>query len=166
MKGICTLELPTPTLLESMIRKNGRLSSSTISRKNQPISTGPVIHNHVHFGSTASQLAGENGEQAPFATSNSTRRTAVDMESSPVSSDSDPEVEVPKYIEHLKKKEKKPKLQAKLHHAMEKLLDQDLSVSQIRRLKDSHFKAMDIPIGIQMKLQDNVKPYKRKLKEI
>lgn len=166
VKGTCTLELPTPTLLESMIRKNSRLSSSTSSRKNQPASTGPVIHNHVHFGSMAS-LAGEYGEQAPFATSNSTQRAAVDMErSSPVNSDSDPEVEVTKYIEDLKKKEKTPKQQALLHHAMQKLLDEGLSVSQIRKLKDSHFKAMDIPLGTQMKLQDNAKPYKRKFKEI
>ena len=55
---------------------------------------------------------------------------------------------------------KYPKQEERWHIAKEKLIDESLDLRQIRTMNNQEFKDIGIPLGIGMKLHDEVKNFK------
>jgi len=82
----------------------------------------------------------------------------MSMKSSPVPLDSAPNADIDTYINwHI---EKTPKHEDLLNAAKMKLLAEGMTLKTLRKLSNQDYKSIDIPIGIGMRLSDEVKVYK------
>jgi hypothetical protein len=175
-KGDATIDTPTATLLTSMTKKNHRFATAqSLSRRPGASGVSPSFsttnHNHFYFGEleklqqqARNQASDANASAAsilpttPFA-SNTTREP---MPSSPITAASDTEEEVGRYFDCLIQKEKGLSVRQMLRSAKEKMLENGIKISQIRRLRDDQLEKMDITeIGIQMSIREGVHAFKK-----
>ena len=83
----------------------------------------------------------------------------MSIKSSPVPSDSDPDADIDAYINwHI---EKTPKHKDLLNAAKVKLLAEGMTLKTLRKLNNQDYKSIDIPMGIGMRLSEEVKVYKK-----
>ena len=179
-KNKATLEAPSDNLLASMIKKNYRLSAAQMISRKQALSTTPSYHtqNHTHFYfGDIEKIARHGRDQARDIdstippTARHTTPTAVahynqdPLPSSPIVAESDSEEEVRKYFDDLIKKEKALNFKRMLENAKEKMLENGIKISQIRRLRDDQLEKMEITeIGIQMTIRAGVHDFKTEMK--
>ena len=83
----------------------------------------------------------------------------MSLKSSPVPSDSDPDADIDAYITwHIRKT---PKHEGFLNDAKAKLLKVGTTLKTLRKMNNQDFKSIDIPLGIRMRLSEEVKDYKQ-----
>ena len=83
----------------------------------------------------------------------------MSLKSSPVPSDLDPDTDIDAYINwHICKT---PKHEDFLNDAKAKLLTEGTTLKTLRKMNNQDFKSIDIPLGIRMRLSEEVKDYKK-----
>jgi len=111
------------------------------------------VHIHINRPKHRRNNSSESADSEPTAKS----RKRGPVPSSPVASDSDPEVELGGYIDYLI--EQTPSQKDLLLAAKEKLLAEALDLPGIRALDNVTWARLDIPLGIGLRLQRKVKIY-------
>ena len=160
-----TIEGPTAAILDGLIKKNRRAMapSKKTASANTNAAPASLLFGLNEIYKLSSILApfrplypsperGQNLEQS------ASQMASKPSRSSPVHPDSDIEEEVGNYITYMSRKY--PKQEEGWRNAKEKLLDESLDLRQIRTMNNQEFKDIGIPLGIGMKLRDEVKNFK------
>src|SRR5438046_1867833 len=139
-----------------MLSKSGRHSEKTKTRPQQEPTI--IINNYTQSNSPRrsyrSVLHGNSEENVGSSPPN-----RMSLKSSPVPSDSDPDADIDAYINwHI---HKTPKHEYFLNDAKEKLLTEGTTLKTLRKMNNQDFKSIDIPLGIGMRLSEEVKDYKQ-----
>ena len=157
--GKATIEIPSDRVRASMLSKSERHSQSQ-KMKMRPSQQEPtiIINNHTHLNSPRrSSRSVQHGNNQENVESSPPYR--MSMKSSPVPSDSDPDADIDAYINwHI---EKTPKHKDLLNAAKVKLLAEGMTLKTLRKLNNQDYKSIDIPMGIGMRLSEEVKVYKK-----
>jgi hypothetical protein len=151
-KAYTTVNVPTDGVLATLQRKNQKKAP------NQSGGQSHVIHNHMHMPApqVPSPLPANTSPERQYG--HHTTATE-DPRSSPVADVKDPVAEMDRYFASLI--EDAPTLVVKLLDAKEKLLGEGLSCAQIKKLPNSEFTRLEIGVGIRMRVEENIKPFKK-----
>lgn len=157
------MNAPTTALLTSMTKKNHHLTAAQSSSRRPRVSgANPFFsttnHNHFYFGEieklqqqARDQAIGTQGTStSSSSTTPSSNNSLCDpMPSSPITAESDTEEEIGRYFDRLIQKEKGLSVKKMLENAKEKMLDNGIKISQIRKLRNDQMERMEITeIGI------------------
>ncbi len=156
--GKATIEIPSDRVRASMLSKSERHQPQSEKMKTRPQQEPTIIiNNHTHLNSPRRSYRSVQHGNSEENVGSSPHR--MSMKSSPVPSDSDPDADIDSYINwHI---EKTPKHEDLLNAAKMKLLAEGMTLKTLRKLSNQDYKSIDIPIGIGMRLSDEVKVYKK-----
>ena len=149
---------PTSWIQSMKARKALRVKAKTAATA--PTVAGTTVNNYINTIPDLHHF--KHSEYLPNLTMTDPGRFSEQRDiphSSPVGSDSDPGKEIEEYVNWLIAKV--PGQRELLQSTKEKLNDVALDLAQLRRLDESVLERMDIPLGIRMRLQSNVKAFKR-----
>jgi hypothetical protein len=157
-----TIEIPSDRVRASMLSKSEQHQKHSEKGKVRPQQEPTIIiNNHIHLNSPRRTYRNvpysnneENVEFSPHRMS---------MKSSPISSDSDPDASIDAYINwHIKKT---PTHEEFLSDAKVKLLGQGMTMKMLRKLERQDYKSIDVPMGVGMRLTEEIKIYKQDKKK-
>ena len=181
-KEEATVDAPTSAIIMSMMKKNHRLIAIQSTSRRSVVPASPSFnttnHTHFYFGDIKKmqQQAQDQAKDPELTQASSLSHPTTPgsganygrnpLPSSPIVAESDAEEELERYFDCLMKKEKGGSVKRMLTNAKEKLLENGIKISQIRKLRDDQMDKMEITeIGIQMTIREGVREFKAEMKK-